>query len=41
MLQISKDTNKCYISIGYPKEDAVVNGQYDIDFKDRIHMGRW
>lgn len=31
----------CYISIGYPKEDAIIPSQHDINAKDRIHMGKW
>ena len=31
----------CYISIGYPAENAVRNRQYEFDAKEKIHINRW
>jgi nitroreductase len=31
----------CYISLGYPAEDAVINEQHHYDVKDKIHINQW
>lgn len=31
----------CYISLGYPSENAVKNAQHEYDAKDKIHLNRW
>lgn len=31
----------CYISIGYPNDNAVLIEQMEINIEDRIHYGRW
>lgn len=31
----------CYLAIGYSKENAVINVQYNFDAKDKIHMNKW
>ncbi len=31
----------CYISIGYPTENAVRNVQHEYDAKEKIHQNRW
>lgn len=31
----------CYIALGYPAEDAVINNQHEFDLKDRIHYNIW
>ena len=31
----------CYLSIGYPSENAVINSQHEYDSKDKIHINQW
>lgn len=31
----------CYISIGYPKENAIINSQHEYNAKDKLHINRW
>jgi nitroreductase len=31
----------CYLAIGYPAEDAIINAQHEFDAKDKIHMNKW
>lgn len=31
----------CYISLGYPADDAVINAQHEFDAKDKLHLNRW
>ena len=31
----------CYIALGYPAADAVINVQHKFDVKDKIHINRW
>lgn len=31
----------CYIALGYPTENAVMNTQHEFDAKDKIHDNRW
>ncbi|HWT73388.1 MAG TPA: nitroreductase family protein [Mobilitalea sp.] len=31
----------CYIALGYPMENAVINSQHVIKAKDRIHKNKW
>jgi len=31
----------CYLALGYPSKDAVLNRQKEISVKDRLHMDRW
>lgn len=31
----------CYISIGYPAENASINKQYMFEAKDKLHINRW
>lgn len=34
-------TMPCYLSIGYPAEDAVINEQKEQNIKDKIHLNQW
>lgn len=31
----------CYLALGYPAKDAVINEQYHFSAKDRIHKNHW
>ena len=31
----------CYIGLGYPKKDAVINVQKKVSVKDKIHIDKW
>lgn len=31
----------CYIAIGYPAGDAVINAQKEYNIRDKIHINRW
>jgi nitroreductase len=31
----------CYIALGYPTDNAVINAQHEYDSKEKIHMNRW
>jgi len=31
----------CYIGLGYPAKDAVVNIQKEVSAKDKIHIDKW
>lgn len=31
----------CYISVGYPAENAAINKQFIFEAKDKLHMNRW
>lgn len=42
VLNVPKDyVMPCYISIGFPKEDAVINKQKEQDLEEKIHMNQW
>lgn len=31
----------CYIALGYPAKDAVINAQKELSLKDKMHMNTW
>ncbi len=31
----------CYISLGYPKADAIIHKQHEYEAKDKIHINKW
>lgn len=42
ILTIPKDyVMPCYVSIGYPSEDAVINSQIEYNLEDKIHINQW